>query len=126
MKDLAPDGASEWCQCDGRGVIFLWWWWHWTKEDEALLDGGGGGGHTVDPVTGDPPLSPLTPDLGARILVGLPCTPTWILAVCRGPGLSGESNTEKISLGSSSSSAFPSPPSPCPDDENLRRLDATR
>jgi hypothetical protein len=79
----------------------------------------------MDSDTGDPPSGSLTPDLDARVPVGLPCAPTWILAVSHGPGLEGESNTEKISMRSSSSSAFPSPPSPCLGDENLRRLDTT-
>jgi hypothetical protein len=97
----------------------------WTEEVEALL--GGGGGHTVDPVIGDPPPSgSLAPDLGARVPVGLPCDPTWIRVMCLGVGLSDESSIGKILMVSSSSSVFPSPPSPCPGDENLKCLDATR
>jgi hypothetical protein len=87
----------------------------------------GGGGHTVNLVTGEPPSGSLAPDLGARVPVGLPCALTWIRVMCIGASLDGESSTGKILMGSSlssSSSAFPSPPSPCPSDENLKRLDA--
>jgi hypothetical protein len=105
-----------------------------TKEAEAPVGGGGGGGsnHTVDPVMGDPsppPSGSLAPDLSARVLVGLHCAPTWICVVCLGAGLDGESSTGKISMGSSSSSsslsAFPSPPTLYPSDENLKCLHAT-
>jgi hypothetical protein len=79
------------------------------------LGGGGGGGHTSDLDTGDHQSTSLTSDLGARVPVGLPCTPTWILVMCLGAGLGGEPSTGMISTGSSSSSssatATPSPPS---------------
>jgi hypothetical protein len=42
---------------------------------------GGGGGDAMDPVTGGQPSGPLSPDLGARVLVGRLCSRTWILAV---------------------------------------------
>jgi hypothetical protein len=77
-------------------------------------DGDGGGGHTADPFTSGPPSGPLAPDLGTRVLMGCPSSPTWILAVSSGPGLDGEFSTEKILTGSSSplsSSALPSLPS---------------
>jgi hypothetical protein len=76
----------------------------------------------VNSVTGDPPppaSGSLTLDLGARVPVGLPCTLTWIYAMCLRVGLGGESSTTKILVrSSSSSSAIPSPRSPCPDDKN--------
>jgi hypothetical protein len=94
------------------------------------LDGGDGSGHTMDLVTGNPPSSSLAPDLGARVLVGLPYGPTWILVVRLGASLGGESSTSMISMGSSSSSssiaATPSPPSLGLDDESFVHLVATR
>jgi hypothetical protein len=42
---------------------------------------GGGGGDVMRPVTGGPPLGPLGADLGARVPVGRPCSPTWIRVV---------------------------------------------
>jgi hypothetical protein len=70
--------------------------------EEPLNGGGGGSGHTMDPVTGEPPpSSSLALDLGTRVLVCLPCGPTWILVVRLGAGLSGESSTGMISMGSS-------------------------
>jgi hypothetical protein len=94
---------------------------------EAMLDGGGGSvcGHTKDLVTGDPLSGSLLHDLGATVLVGLPCTLTWILAVCLGAGLGVELSTSMISMGSSSSAtATPSPPSLGLGDEIYVRLDA--
>jgi hypothetical protein len=95
---------------------------NWIEDAEAPL-GGRGGSHTVGPVTGDLPPGSLAPDLGARVLMGLPCALTWICAVCLSNGRDGESSTRKISMGSSlsssSSSAFPSPLSLCSSDENL-------
>jgi hypothetical protein len=58
--------------CDGNGDGE-------TAKVEALLSGGGGSGHIMHPVMGDPPPPPLgslAPDLDARVLVGLPCSPT--------------------------------------------------
>jgi hypothetical protein len=98
---------------------------------KASLDSGGGDGHTSDMVTIDPPppLGSLASDLGARVLVGLPCTPPWILAICLGAGLGGESSMGMTSTGSSSSSssatATPSPPSLGLGDESTIRLGAT-
>jgi hypothetical protein len=71
--------------------------------EEPLNGGGGGSGHTMDPVTGEPPppSSSLALDLGTRVPVCLPCGPTWILVVRLGAGLSGESSTGMISMGSS-------------------------
>jgi hypothetical protein len=66
---------------------------------------GGGGGHTLDPVMGDPWSASLASDLNARVPMGVPCTPTWILAVLLGAGLGGESSTDVTSTGSSSSSS---------------------
>jgi hypothetical protein len=97
-------------------------------EVKASLGGGDGSGHTMDPVMGDPQSGSLAPDLGARVLVCLPCAPTWILAVCLGVDLGGESSTDMISMGSSSSSSStavtPSPPSLGLGDERSIRLDA--
>jgi hypothetical protein len=99
----------------------------WTEEDGAPSLGGGGDSNTIDPFTGGPPSVSRAPDLGTRVPVGRPCYPTRILAVKQGPGLGGNAITEKISTRSSSSSSlmFPSPPSPCLGDENLKLLDAT-
>jgi hypothetical protein len=100
-----------------------------VKVVEELLDSGGGGGHTTDPVTGDPRLASLAPDLSARVSVGLLCTLTWIRAVCIGANLGGELSTGMISTGSSSSSssvtATPFPPSLGLSDESSVHLDAT-
>jgi hypothetical protein len=40
--------------------------------------GGGSGGEAMDAITSGPPSGFLGPDLGARVLVGRPCSPTWI------------------------------------------------
>jgi hypothetical protein len=106
--------------CDGGGCSRV-------AVVEALFDsGGGGGGHTKDPVTGAPLSGSLVPDLGARVPVGLPSTPTWILVMRLGAGLGGESSTGMIFMGSSSSAAAtPFPPSLGLDDEISVRLDAT-
>jgi hypothetical protein len=96
---------------------------------EAPLGGGGGGGHTADPVTGDLASGFHAPDLGARVPVGRPCAPTWILVVHLGASLGGGSSTGMISMGSSSSSssieATPSPPSLGSGDESYVRHVAT-
>jgi hypothetical protein len=69
----------------------------WTKGAVAPFDGGG---HTMDLVMGDPPPSgSLSLDLGAGVLMGLPCALTWIRTIYLGAGLSSESSTEKISMG---------------------------
>jgi hypothetical protein len=81
----------------------------WTEEDGALLGGGGGVDHTANLITGDLPLGPLAPDLGARVLLGLACAPTLILTMSRGSSLNAESSFRKISMGTSFSSTFPSP-----------------
>jgi hypothetical protein len=90
------------------------------------LHGGGGGGHTSDSVTGEPRSASLASDLGARVLVSLPCAPTWILTVRLGARLSGESSTGMTSTGSSSSSSSitttPSPLSLRHGDESFIRL----
>jgi hypothetical protein len=70
----------------------------WTEEDGALLGGGGGVDHTANLITGDLPLGPLAPDLGARVLLGLACAPTLILTMSRGPSLNAESSFRKISM----------------------------
>jgi hypothetical protein len=89
----------------------------------------GGGGEGIDLVMGGPPLTPLDPDLGARVSVGRSCSSTWIRAVkwC------GDSSTRvgNISIGysllssSSSTSPCPPPPSPRPDDEGHNRRATT-
>jgi hypothetical protein len=53
-------------------------------EDGPLFLGGSGGGKLGDPVMGGPYSGPLAPDLGARVPVGRPCSPTSILAVKQG------------------------------------------
>jgi hypothetical protein len=97
-------------------------------EVKASLGGGDGSGHTMDPVMGDPRSGSLAPDLGTRVSVCLPCAPMWILAVCLGADLGGESSTDMNSMGSSSSSSStavtPSPPSLGLGDERSIRLDA--
>jgi hypothetical protein len=108
------------CSSGGGGVAML----------KASLDSGGGDGHTSDMVTIDPPpLGSLASDLGARVLVGLLCTLPWILAICLGAGLGGESSTGMTSTGSSSSSSSatvtPSPPSLGLGDESTILLGAT-
>jgi hypothetical protein len=94
--------VSSCCSGGGVGVVLS-------------FGGGGGGGHTPDPVTGGPWSASLAPDLGARVPVCLPSTPTWILVVRLGAILSGESSTGLTSTGSSSScssaTVTPSPPS---------------
>jgi hypothetical protein len=89
----------------------------------------GGGGHTMDPVTGDLPSGSLAPDLDARVLVGYPCAPAWIIVVRLGADPGGESGTDMISMGSPSSSssvaATPSPPFLGLGDESSVRLYTT-
>jgi hypothetical protein len=91
--------------------------------------GGGGGSHTMDPVTGDPPSGSLAPHLGDRVLMGLPCAPTSILAVCLGADLGGELSTGIIFVWSSSLSSLtavtPSHPSLGLGDERFLRHNAT-
>jgi hypothetical protein len=109
----------------------------------TLLGGGGGGGHTSDPVSGDPWPASLAPNLGSRVLVGLPLRPIRIHAVCLYTILGGDSSTNITLTGSLSSSstaaatpssppvvATPSSPSSPPSlelsDDNTVCLSATR
>jgi hypothetical protein len=100
----------------------------WAAVIEGPLGGGGDGGHTANPVTGDLCSGSLATNLGARVLVGHPCAPTWILTMRLGAGLSGELSTGMISTGSSSSSSSetvtPSPPSLRLGDESSIYLNA--
>jgi hypothetical protein len=88
----------------------------------ALLGGSGGGdGHTSDPVLGDPWSVSLALVHGARVPMGLPLGPIWILIVCLYASLGGESSTGMTSTGSSSSSSsvavtYSAPSSPPPSD----------
>jgi hypothetical protein len=79
------------------------------------IDGGGGGGQTSDPSLVDSWLASLNPDLGARVPVGLPRGPIWILTVCMYAGFGTELSTSITSTwsSSSSSSATATSSSPC-------------
>jgi hypothetical protein len=94
-----------------------------------LVGSGGGGGHISHPVSVDSRSASLGPDLGARVLVGLPLGLIRILTICLYASLGGESCTSITSTGSSSSSslttATPSSPSLGLGDDNTVRLSAT-
>jgi hypothetical protein len=96
---------------------------------KAPLGGGCGNSHTSDPVTGDPRSASHVPDLGARVPVGPPCVPTWIIVLRLSVSLGGESSTGMTSTGSPSSSssgtATPYPPSLRLGDESSVCLGAT-
>jgi hypothetical protein len=82
-----------------------------TVADRSSSSGGDhNDGEVMNPITGGPPSGPLGPDLGARVLVGRPCSPMWIRVVkWRSDSSSG---ARKISTGSSSSSSSSLAP-PC-------------
>jgi hypothetical protein len=90
-----------------------------TGHMEPLGGDGGGGSHTSDPFSGDPWLASLAPFRSARVPVGLPLGPIWILAVCLYADLDGESSTGITSTGSPSSSTSAA------GDDNIVCLSAT-
>jgi hypothetical protein len=91
--------------------------------DQPSSFGGGDSGNVVDSVMGGPSSGSLAPDLGARVLMGRPWSSTWILAVKRGLGHGDDIGIGKISnVSSSSSSAYPSLPSPVPMMETMGPL----
>jgi hypothetical protein len=116
---LSSDGSVVFSSCCSGGVGVV-----------VTLDGGGGGGQTLDLVMGDPRPASLALDLGARVLVGLPCTLTWILDVRLGAvlldwGLSTNMTSTGSSLFASSAMVTPSPPSLKLGDEDTVHLGAT-
>jgi hypothetical protein len=96
---------------------------------DLLQSSDGGGGDVMDLIMGDPPSGPLGLDLGARVLVGLPCSSTWIRVVKCGSNRHGDNSMGmgKISIASYLSSSSLDPPCPLPwlDDEDHRCHAAT-